>query len=106
MSNCLSPDCDGSVFAQSLTDGHCDGCGLHHRRHQRHPLKWDQIVGPVVVTLFGSAGDARTEAGYVEVVDADSVRFADRLTIDRRHGTTVHMATVPATRLLGIVARD
>jgi hypothetical protein len=58
------------------------------------------------VTLFGSAADARTEAGYVEVVDADSVRFTDTITIDRKHGTTLHMTTVPATRLLGIVARD
>src|SRR5258706_1023194 len=32
MGNCLSPDCGGNVLAQSLTDGHCDWCGLHHRR--------------------------------------------------------------------------
>ena len=57
------------------------------------------------MTVFGSAGDATTGASYVEVVDADSVRFTDRLTIDRRHGTTLHMTTVPVSRLVGIVAR-
>ena len=51
-------------------------------------------------------GDATTGAGYLEVVDADSVRFTDRVAIDRRHGTTLHLTTVPATRLIGIVARD
>jgi len=58
------------------------------------------------VTLFASAGDPGTGAGYVEVVDADSARVTDRVTIDRRHGTTLHMTTVPATRLAAIVARD
>jgi hypothetical protein len=93
------------VIAQSLTDGHCGWCGLHHRRRTAR-AKWDQIVGPVTVTLFRSAGAAGSDADYFEVVAADSVRVTDRVTIDRRHGTTLHMTTVPATRLAAIVARD
>jgi hypothetical protein len=93
------------VILETLMEGHCAYCGLHHRR-RTGGAKWDQIVGPVAVTLSGSTGGARTGAGYVEVVDADSVRFTDRLTIDRRQGTTPHMTTIPASRLVGIVARD
>jgi hypothetical protein len=102
MSACLSPRCPGDVLAQSLTDGHCDACGLHHRR-RKDALNWQQIVGPVVVTLLGAAGGASTAADFEELIDADTVRFTDRLAIDVTSGTTLFAMT---TRLACIVARD
>jgi hypothetical protein len=105
MSNCLSPACGGSVLAETMTDGLCGWCGLHHRR-VNGVLTWDRIIGPVVVTLFGSAGEARTASGYEQTIDADAVRFKDGLTIDTARGATTFRAIVPRSRLVRIVARD
>ncbi|MEP6661487.1 MAG: hypothetical protein ABJD24_16350 [Acidimicrobiales bacterium] len=104
MSICLSPRCDGAVIVETLTDGHCDQCGLHHRR-RTGGAKWDLIVGPVVVTLSGATARTRTAPGYEERIDADAVAFKDKLTIDLTRGAARFVTTLPATRLVRIVAR-
>jgi hypothetical protein len=105
MSNCLSPPCRGDVVAETATDGLCDGCGLHHRR-PKGVLNWDEIVGPVAVTLFGAAGEPRTTSGFEEVIEADSLRFKGAMRIRVTRGTSTLVATVPRSRLVGIIARD
>lgn len=104
MSTCLSPRCGGAVIVETLTDGHCAHCGLHHRR-RTGGAKWDLIVGPVVVTLSGATARTRTPPGDEERIDADAVKFKDKLTIDLMRGATRFVTTVPATRLVRIVAR-
>jgi hypothetical protein len=105
MSICLSPRCDGPVIVESITDGHCAHCGLHHRR-RTGSVKWDRVVGPVTVTLSGATARTRTPPGYEERIDADAVRFKDKVSIDLTRGTTRFITTIPATRLVRIVARD
>jgi hypothetical protein len=76
------------VLAASLTEGHCGYCGLHHRRPKRS-FAWNQLVGPVVVTLSGATSGAST-AGDEELINADAVRFKNKLSIDVRrtqHGS-------------------
>ena len=104
MSTCLSPRCDGAVVVETLTDGYCDRCGLHHQR-RTGGAKWDLIVGPVVVTLSGATARTRTAPGYEERIDADAVKFEDKVTIDLTRGATRSITTIPATRLVRIVAR-
>ena len=104
----MSPPCRGDVLAETLTEGHCDGCGLHHRRGHG-ALNWDQIIGPVVVTLFGSAGAGRTAAGYQQLIEADAVTFEafkEVLRIDGAGNATTFRASVPSARLVSIVACD
>jgi hypothetical protein len=105
MSTCLSPRCDGAVIVETLTDGHCAYCGLHHRR-RAGGAKWDRVVGPVTVTLSGATARTRTPPGNEERIDADVVRFKDKVTIDLTRGATRFITTIPATRLVRIVARD
>ena len=97
--------CGEAVVVETLTDGHCGHCGLHHRR-RAGGAKWDLIVGPVVVTLSGATARTRTHPGYEERIDADAVKFKDKLTIDLTRGATRFITTIPATRLVRIVARD
>jgi hypothetical protein len=105
MAACLSPRCGGAVIVETLTDGHCARCGLHHRR-RTGGARWDLIVGPVVVTLSGATARTRTGPGYEERIDADTVKFEDKVTIDLTRGATSSVTSVPATRLVRIVARD
>ncbi len=105
MTACLSPPCGGQVIAESLTDGHCVFCGLHHRR-AAGAVTWDRVSGPVVVTLAPVTDGASAPRGDEEL-HADEVRFKGRpVRIDVTRGTTRFIVTVPIARLVRIVARD
>jgi hypothetical protein len=85
---------------ESTTDGHCRLCGLHHHR-RAGSVGWQHVIGPLTVTLSGLA-DIEQEA-----VDADELRFAGRyMTIEVLRDDARLIVTVPATRLVRIVARD
>ena len=58
------------------------------------------------MTLSGATARTRTHPGYEERIDADAVTFKDKLTIDLTRGATRFITTIPATRLVRIVARD
>jgi hypothetical protein len=60
----------------------------------------------VTVTLSGATARTRTPPGLEERIDADIVRFKDKVTIDLTRGVTRFITTIPATRLVRIVARD
>jgi hypothetical protein len=106
MTTCLSPPCGGQVVAETLVDGHCVFCGLHHRR-PAGAVNWDRVVGPVVVTLSPAVARNGDPLGGEEHIDADAVRFKGQpLRIDVVRGTTRFVATVPSSRLTRIVARD
>ena len=106
MTECLSPPCGGQVIAETLTDGHCVFCGLHHRR-PAGAVTWDRVSGPVVVTLAPATDGASAPRDGEEHVDADEVRFKGRpVRIDVTRGTTRFIVTVPIARLVRIVARD
>ena len=106
MTTCMSPPCGGQVVAETLTDGHCVFCGLHHRR-PAGAVNWDRVVGPVVVTLSSALARNGELVGSEEQIDADGVRFKGQpLRIDVIRGTTRFIATVPSSRLVSIVARD
>ncbi len=58
------------------------------------------MIGPVLVTVASSDGDDET-------VDADALRFVGRyVTIDSTTDGMRHLATIPASRLVRIVARE
>ena len=107
MTKCLSPPCGGLVVIETLTDGHCVHCGLHHHR-AAGALTWDRIAGPVVVTLAAATDGGTGETPVTEEhIEADAVRFKGQpLRIDVTRGTTRFIATVPISRLVRIVARD
>jgi hypothetical protein len=106
MTTCLSPPCGGQVVAETLVDGHCVFCGLHHRR-PAGAVNWDRVVGPVVVTLSPAMARNGDTLGGEEHIEADAVRFKGQpLRIDVLRGTTRFVATVPSSRLMRIVARD
>jgi hypothetical protein len=106
MTTCLSPPCRGEVVAETLTDGHCVFCGLHHRR-PAGAVHWDRVVGPVVVTLSAALARNGEPLGGEEQIDADVVSFKGKpVRIDVLRGTTRFIATVPSSRLVRIVARD
>ena len=93
-------------MAETLTDGHCVFCGLHHRR-PAGAVNWDRVVGPVVVTLSAALPRNGQAVAGDEQIDADAVRFKGQpVRIDVLRGTTRFIATVPSSRLVRIVARD
>ena len=95
MSGCRSPACAGEVIEESLTDGHCRSCGLHHRRAGSGA--WQHVIGPLFVTLMGEA------LGEEEVMDADTLRFVGRyMSIDVVRDGNRFIVSVPARRLLRI----
>ena len=84
----------------SATDGHCSTCGLHHRRREVS-VPWVRVIGPVVVTVLGSAG------GEEQAIDADALRFVGKyLTIDLTRGSERYIISLPARRIADIVPRD
>ena len=60
----------------------------------------------MTVTLSGATARTRTPPGNEERIDADAVKFRDKVTIDLMRGTTRFITTIPATRLVRIIARD
>ena|ERR1700687_6230340 len=90
MSGCLSPFCSGEVIADTPADGHCEECGLHHRRRAGATV-WGHLVGPLTVTLWGPTH---------EVLDADAVRFREGyFTIDVAGGS---IRVEPVARLVNL----
>ena len=64
---------------ETLTDGRCSVCGLHHGRPDAD-TEWNEIVGPVYVTFSGGtvlrgAGETSTDPGNVGTFLVDRVEF-------------------------------
>jgi hypothetical protein len=70
---CLAPGCGGVIELGGEAAGECRTCKVRHRRPNGN-AKWDQIVGPVIVTV-DDATFASTAAPNTRDFMATDVRF-------------------------------
>ena len=73
MTKCLSPLCVGEVITERATVGKCHHCDLHHTR-PNGLSEWNEIVGPVDVTLSGLTIGTTTAPGNVATFRVDWVK--------------------------------
>src|SRR5258706_575335 len=106
MSTCRSPRCGGTVVVESLTDGHCVFCGLHHRR-RAGTARWNQVVGPVVLTLSDRRHGPGNGGDHADCLEADALRYrGDRVAIEGTRGDVRLLTIVPTSKVVRILARD
>ncbi len=106
MPKCKSPGCGGVVLAESLTEGDCAFCGLHHRR-RAGTARWNEVVGPVVVTLSDRRIGTGNGSAHHDRLEAGGLRFrGERVTIEITRGDVRRLSIIPASKIVRIVARD
>jgi hypothetical protein len=80
---CLAPGCGGVIELHAEAEkvnppiadqGECKTCQVRHRR-LKGSANWDQIVGPVIVTVDGTTFATTTASNNTRDLVATDVRF-------------------------------